>query len=243
MNRDMLDTLRVAPVTLTGPTPGVLLSLPVSGRVHRRDLSVTRIPISKSLRFKIFTRDGYTCQYCGQKPPEVILHIDHRVPVSKGGDNDPMNLVTGCRDCNLGKAARMPGESGPTPDSRMERLRLTQERLEYEEYLEERAERDEAVSLAVNLLTQQWRAAASKQVPAGCDFYIPKPETIESWVKTAGVRVALEAMESMERHLATGWIKCTTSTSCNEAVKYFYGILRKMRQDGNPAGVGHHGTH
>ena len=59
--------------------------------------------IKISTRFKIFERDRFTCQYCGKKPPEVILHTDHIYPKSKGGQDDELNLITSCRDCNLGK--------------------------------------------------------------------------------------------------------------------------------------------
>jgi hypothetical protein len=55
------------------------------------------------LRFFILKRDNFTCQYCGRKSPETILEIDHVFPQSRGGDNDPANLITSCRDCNLGK--------------------------------------------------------------------------------------------------------------------------------------------
>lgn len=61
------------------------------------------MPVKISIRFKIFERDNFTCQYCGQKPPQVILHLDHIYPKSKGGSNDEMNLITSCQDCNLGK--------------------------------------------------------------------------------------------------------------------------------------------
>lgn len=65
-----------------------------------------RKPISKKLRFEVFKRDGFACQYCGKKAPEVILHVDHVNPVSKGGKNDILNLITSCSDCNLGKGPR-----------------------------------------------------------------------------------------------------------------------------------------
>jgi len=57
-----------------------------------------------TLRFRIFQRDGFQCRYCGRKPPEVVLHIDHIHPVSKGGENDPTNYATACSDCNWGKS-------------------------------------------------------------------------------------------------------------------------------------------
>ena len=64
---------------------------------------MTRKSIPKSVRFEVFKRDRFTCQYCGAAAPDVILEVDHIKPVSKGGGNDLLNLVTSCRDCNRGK--------------------------------------------------------------------------------------------------------------------------------------------
>lgn len=65
-----------------------------------------RKPITKKLRFEVFKRDAFTCQYCGRMAPDVILEVDHINPVSNGGDNDIMNLITSCKDCNRGKGKR-----------------------------------------------------------------------------------------------------------------------------------------
>lgn len=58
------------------------------------------------LRFKIFTRDKFKCQYCGRSPQnteKLILQISHIIPPSKNGNNDPQNLITTCIECNIGK--------------------------------------------------------------------------------------------------------------------------------------------
>jgi hypothetical protein len=60
--------------------------------------------LSKKLRFEVFKRDAFTCQYCGNNPPTVVLEIDHVLPVSKGGSDEIHNLVTSCFDCNRGKS-------------------------------------------------------------------------------------------------------------------------------------------
>lgn len=65
-----------------------------------------RKPISKKTRFEVFKRDKFTCQYCGSKAPEVLLHVDHVKPVAGGGSNAILNLVTSCASCNGGKGAR-----------------------------------------------------------------------------------------------------------------------------------------
>jgi hypothetical protein len=36
--------------------------------------------------------------------PNVVLEVDHILPVSKGGDNSSDNLITACYDCNRGKS-------------------------------------------------------------------------------------------------------------------------------------------
>lgn len=66
-----------------------------------------RKPLSKKLRFEVFKRDMFTCQYCGAKAPDVTLHVDHIMPVSSGGSNKITNLITACSDCNSGKGARL----------------------------------------------------------------------------------------------------------------------------------------
>lgn len=63
-----------------------------------------RKPISKRRRFNVFKRDNFTCQYCGRKPPVVVLEVDHIVPVCEGGCDDTFNLTSACYDCNRGKA-------------------------------------------------------------------------------------------------------------------------------------------
>lgn len=63
--------------------------------------------ISTKLRFEIFERDCFTCQYCGRKSPEVVLSIDHIKPISKGGTNEKQNLITACLDCNKGKGTKI----------------------------------------------------------------------------------------------------------------------------------------
>jgi|GEM_PF-1077666 len=66
-----------------------------------------RPPIPASLRVDILKRDNYRCKKCGATSKETQLEVDHIHPVSKGGTNDPRNLQTLCKRCNLGKGARI----------------------------------------------------------------------------------------------------------------------------------------
>lgn len=57
--------------------------------------------IPNYIRFQVFKRDKFTCQYCGRSGVE--LEVDHINPVANGGTNDIDNLITACKDCNRGK--------------------------------------------------------------------------------------------------------------------------------------------
>lgn len=62
--------------------------------------------ISKSLkkRFKILYDHRFACVYCGRRPPQVELQLEHLQPRNKGGTDMEDNLVPACKDCNLGKS-------------------------------------------------------------------------------------------------------------------------------------------
>lgn len=85
--------------------------------------------LSKRIRFEIFKRDNFTCQYCGRKAPDIVLHCDHIDPKSKGGNNTILNLITACEGCNLGKGARRLSDNSVLTKQR-DQLALLQERQE-----------------------------------------------------------------------------------------------------------------
>lgn len=61
--------------------------------------------MNKQLRDEIAKRDNYTCQRCGKYMPDGVgLHIDHIVPISKGGKSVPSNLQVLCSKCNGSKS-------------------------------------------------------------------------------------------------------------------------------------------
>ena len=62
--------------------------------------------IPASVRVSVLHRDGYKCLFCGCSAKQVQLEVDHIIPFSQGGSNDPSNLQTLCFDCNRGKGAR-----------------------------------------------------------------------------------------------------------------------------------------
>lgn len=69
-----------------------------------------RTLMTKKLREFIKERDNYTCCNCGNsihKEPNLLLEIDHIVPVSKGGETKESNLQTLCWKCNRAKSDKV----------------------------------------------------------------------------------------------------------------------------------------
>lgn len=69
-----------------------------------------RALMTSILRDKIKIRDKHTCQTCGlstHDEPNLLLEIDHIIPISKGGMSTEENLQTLCWKCNRTKGARL----------------------------------------------------------------------------------------------------------------------------------------
>lgn len=91
-----------------------------------------REPLSKRVRFEVFKRDNFTCQYCGAKAPDVILEVDHIKPVKEDGTNEIMNLITSCFDCNRGKSSKKISDNSMIEKQRkqIEELNIKRQQLE-----------------------------------------------------------------------------------------------------------------
>lgn len=83
----------------------------------------SRANIPRPIRAFVFERDRATCVYCGRKegeyvPPELAsdayMCLDHVIPESRDGSDDPSNLVCACSACNRFKSDRTPDECGLT---------------------------------------------------------------------------------------------------------------------------------
>jgi 5-methylcytosine-specific restriction endonuclease McrA len=81
-----------------------VIVLTVFDRVPRRHVRFSRA--------NVMTRDGFTCQYCGDRPPRSRLNLDHVVPRAHGGRSSWENVVASCLDCNRRKGGRTPEQAG-----------------------------------------------------------------------------------------------------------------------------------
>lgn len=181
-------------------------------------MGAKRKRIGKGLRFDIFKRDGFTCQYCGRQPPEVVLQVDHIVPVAEGGTNDSMNLLTSCRDCNLGKGKKRL-ENPQRPDADLAWLEMQQETAELRDYQQAKQERDRLTQLVIKQLQTTWYDHS------GLDW-CPANQVIRKML----VRYGPEIVESA---LADVAIKESGHYFRQEGdwFKYIWGVMRNMQQE------------
>lgn len=64
--------------------------------------------LTPTIRYEIMRRDSFRCVICGRGAEDnVKLHIDHILPLAKGGKTEIDNLRTLCAECNHGKGARI----------------------------------------------------------------------------------------------------------------------------------------
>lgn len=115
---------------------------PVPSVIRRRIyINVRRRREASSMkRLRIYMRDKYRCQYCGEKKPVGELTLDHILPRSRGGDNSPVNVVTACVSCNNRKGDRTPAEARMPLLTSQSALRVKLERVVLCHYAEARVE-------------------------------------------------------------------------------------------------------
>jgi len=178
-----------------------------------------RKSIGKGLRFDIFRRDQFTCRYCGRRPPEVVLEVDHLVPIAQGGENSEPNLVTSCDECNRGKSAKSLVGAPPSADIDPAFLEIEQEAAEMRRYLRAKEGRDAALEEVVRELDIAWCEAA------GTDWY---PSALPHWIRIFGPEMVEKAL------LATApkWRFGKFGTRL-DAVKYIRGTLNVMARREN----------
>ena len=103
------------------------------------------MPISKVIRYKVFHRDKFTCQYCGRTPPEVTLEIGYKTPQSEDGEVVSSNLITVCHDCNNNENKRLPKIISKTDDLDLDYLEAEQRLAEMKKYKEIKGKLEEAI--------------------------------------------------------------------------------------------------
>jgi hypothetical protein len=171
--------------------------------------------ITKKLRFEVFKRDGFACQYCGKTPPDVTLEVDHIKPRSKKGGDEINNLITACFDCNRGKTNI---ELKKIPNSLVENAEIIKEKeAQYSEYCK---------------LLKKVESRISKEIQKVDDVFSEFfPEmTMSEKFKTSSVRMFLKKLTIYDV-LDSMQIAASRINDPEDALKYFCGICWNKIKD------------
>lgn len=153
-------------------------------------MKTRRKGLGKKVRFEVFKRDRFTCQYCGRQAPDVVLVVDHIHPVAKGGADELLNLITSCDGCNAGK-----GATSLDDDAMVSKQRAQLELL---------AERRDQIDMML-----QWSKGLSEQRDYEVEAFIERCSphmggrqitdlgraTVKKWLRTFNLVELLEALD------------------------------------------------
>ena len=170
---------------------------------------------SKKIRFEVFKRDAFTCQYCGRTPPQITLELDHMIPKAHNGKESIDNYVTACHDCNNGKGAReLKSIPPPLKDKTVDLEERCSQLKEYSKYL---TEMDEFYDIAINRISKIFNDDQGYQEII--EFF--NLNTLRYFLKHIPPNQVEDAMI----------LACSRNYSPQNTIKYFCGICWKAIRD------------
>jgi len=187
-------------------------------------MSSGRRSTGKRLRFEVFKRDAFTCQYCGAQPPAVVLVVDHVVPYAGGGETSIENLVTACEPCNQGKSNRPLESRVVRPDADLLYLEAEQEAAELRRYLAARAERDALLRRVLDGFVDEWI------VRSGLDW-APDDSVLLALLDRFSIEIVEASLVDVAKKLDGKYLP----SSGRAWIKYLWAVARTMaRQADEP---------
>ncbi|HNQ78219.1 MAG TPA: HNH endonuclease [Acidobacteriota bacterium] len=166
-----------------------------------------RKAINKKTRFEVFKRDSFKCQYCGAVAPNVLLVIDHIKPVSLGGTNDLINLITACQPCNAGKSDRPLNDASAVIKVRSQLEELQERREQIEMMMEWQEGLRDLKQQTVDSLCQYW----AKHTP-GWSVSEEGKRTLKKWLQRFSLSEITAAMDTS----ATQYLKFEKEGKCTQ---------------------------
>jgi hypothetical protein len=183
-----------------------------------------RSHVPKALRFEVFKRDKFTCQYCGANAPEVVLHCDHIIAVINGGRNELLNLLTACAGCNLGKGKRLLDDDTVVKKQRLELEALQDRREQIQMMLAWRQELSDITNDTIAIIEQRFASRTSIGLDEAARAMVRR------WLKKYQFEEILCAIED-----ACDWYlewegDCATPESCTKAFRKVPGLIGIARE-------------
>ena len=181
--------------------------------------------ITQRLRFELFKRDKFTCQYCGRQAPDVILNCDHIKPLAGGGETDLLNLITSCRACNGGKGAVALTDASALNRQRSTLADLEERRQQIEMMLQWRDELRGTVRSTVDEIGERITERAGWGSPTD-----KTRADIARWLRRFSIRELLDALDhSFDLHLRFIDDKATVE-SIDKALRSIPAVVSMQRQ-------------
>ena len=186
-----------------------------------------RKPIPKSIRFEVFKRDSFTCQYCGAKAPDVVLNVDHIHPVADGGESDILNLITSCFSCNSGKSDRLLDDKSVIEKQRKQLDELNERRFQLEMIVEWRQDMssvaEKSLGAVINAIVAIGKYAPNEKGEAD----------IAKWLRKYGLKDVLDAVDkSFDQYIKVGKGGDVVSESWNKAFAMVPRIIEVQKKGG-----------
>lgn len=153
-------------------------------------MATKRKTLSKKIRFEVFKRDAFKCQYCGASAPDVILEVDHIDPLSKNGADEMLNYITACQACNAGKSDRRLDDKTTLAKQIAQLQELSERRDQLEMMLKWRSGIKEIKDVEVDEVCTAWAAVA-----VGFHLNDKGRKEAAGHVKKYGVLMVLDAIE------------------------------------------------
>lgn len=185
----------------------------------------SRRSISKNIRFELFKRDSFKCQYCGASAPDVLLQVDHIKPISKGGTDDLTNLITACADCNVGKRDKTLDDKSVIAKQRAQLEKLQERREQLEMMMAWREELRNITEETVDRLCSYWDDLAP-----GFTVSESGRNKFKQWIRKFSLDELMHAMAiAAEQYLEFKKTGSVTPESWDTAFSKIPGICRVER--------------
>ena len=182
-----------------------------------------RKSITQKVRFEIFKRDSFRCQYCGNSAPDVILNVDHIKPVADGGDNELTNLITSCFDCNQGKKARLLDDKSVIQKQKQQLDDLNERRIQLEMMLQWREGLSKLQDDKHNAIVNHWEKITESFTPNDSG-----QDSIREWIRKFEL---INILDAMDISLSQYGIRDSNGDFSKESIEKVFNYIPKIAKN------------
>jgi hypothetical protein len=165
----------------------------------------------------------------------VVLEVDHITPVSQGGENNILNLVTACRSCNSGKSDRQLCDSSSVEKARRQAEDMQERRNQIEMISDWHTSLLALDAEAVNKLEQLWLQSVG--ATDGTYLLETAKDELRQVMKRYGFEIACQAVIEAARRYLRKSPNLDHDQSRNESFWSIAKICTVLKADRNDPGI------